>query len=171
MNKTAVSIALTIALVCSVYLNIFFLTDNQTINQPRSDFLQFTHEFGNVQVISDTYGFTPPVTKYQALRSALESDNWAAADLQNMTVRVSLDYCQFQGDPMGGTNYGFQLNREVTSPVDDYSPQTVNGTTYRYVWTITVDLTQNLGLSHHPPYGLYYVDAKTGELVPHGHLF
>ncbi|MGD6809784.1 MAG: hypothetical protein ACQCN3_08815 [Candidatus Bathyarchaeia archaeon] len=42
---------------------------------------------------------------------------------------------------------------KVTQPVNDYTPQTVNGTTYRYVWTITVD-KQN-----------YHIDAATGETV------
>jgi hypothetical protein len=42
---------------------------------------------------------------------------------------------------------------KVTQPVNDYTPQTVNRTTYRYGWTITVD-KQN-----------YHIDAATGETV------
>jgi uncharacterized membrane protein len=155
----------------SVSLNLLLYMQNQTLSKPNDDLVLFDKEFGGVLVLSRSCDFSPPVTMYKALKIGLESDDWNVTSLENMTARVSLDYCEFQNNPSNSSGYGFQLSHEVTQPVEDYSPVQVNGTTYRYAWVITVDKTQNLGLVHTPPYALYYVDAQTAELIPHGPLY
>jgi hypothetical protein len=134
------------------------------------DFSLYTGEFGSVSVAIPSYNFSPPVSVYHALRIALESDGWNESLLINDTVHVSLDYYEFiNHSPMG---WGFQWLHAVTQPVEDYSPVEDNETyanltyttVYRYVWAINVIPIYRLF-----PHGswLYFVDAATGEIVPH----
>ncbi len=173
MNKTALSIALTLTLVFSLYLNVLLFTQNQTILQPKKDLTQFTGQFGNVQIITDTYGFSPPITMYQAIKTGLESDNWTASGLENMTIRVVLYHGAFENQPISNLPAGHSIEpfKEVTAPVTSYSPVQTENATYRYFWEITVDKTESLGVVHHPPMGLYMVDAQTAEILPHGNLY
>jgi hypothetical protein len=133
------------------------------VNDPQNttDFNSFFLEFGNVSVQSPSLNFSPPVDMYRALTIALESDNWNASSLSNMTVGASLEYWEFSSN-------GACWLHDVTQPTEDYSPVQVNGTTYRYIWDIVVEPSGNIkGI---PPPGLYWVDAATGEIVPHGIL-
>jgi len=102
------------------------------------------------------YSFSPPVSMYHALQIALQSGGWNANSLKNMTISAQLDYCAF------GSNSFLEIS-PVASPPADWSPQQVNGTTYRYVWTIIVE---GPGPAHGiPPPGYYLVDAATAELL------
>jgi hypothetical protein len=130
--------------------------------QNATDFNSFFLEFGNVSVQGPNLDFSPPVDMYRALTIALESDNWNASSLSNMTVHVFLEYWEFWG------NGGACLLHDVTQPAKDYSAVQVNGTTYRYIWDIEVEPSGNIW--DIPPPGLYWVDAATGEIVPHGIL-
>jgi len=92
---------------------------------------------------------------YHALLIVGERDDWKATLLENMTVCVEgLDYCAFN------TFGGFMQIHPVTSPPPDWSPQQVNGTTYRYVWIIGVTLSSSSRLG-----GFCLVDAATAELL------
>jgi cell division protein FtsB len=144
------------------------VTDLQTqVNELLKDFSLYNNEFGNVSVVSPSHIFSPPVSIYRALRIALESDGWTASSLSNMTVSASLEYREFwSNDSSGGS--GSVFLHDVTQPARDYSPVQVNGTTYRYVWDIVVE--ESVGVRSIPPPGLYWVDAATGEIVPHGPL-
>jgi hypothetical protein len=129
------------------------------------DFSLYYDEFGNVSVEGRSYNFSPPVSMYRALRIALESDVWNASSLSNMTVHASLEYWEFWGN---SSSSGSGLLHYVTQPAKDYSSVQVNDTTYRHVWDIVVN--SNAGGFSIPPPGLYWVDAATGEIVPHGPL-
>ena len=127
--------------------------------QNTTDFDRYFLEFGNVSLQSPNINFSPPVDMYRALTIALESDGWNASSLGNMQVYVDLEYREFL------SNYGSQWLHDVTQPAKDYSPVEINGTTYRYVWEIEVE-PSNMNVI--PPLGFYWVDAATGEIVPHG---
>jgi hypothetical protein len=133
-----------------------------------TDFNLYYKEYGNASLLCSSYNFTPPVSMYRALIIALKSGGWTAASLSGNTVRASLDYCEFWSNV---SSSGFELLHHVTQPAEDYSPVQVDGTTYRYIWDIVVDNSVYLGTFHTPPSGLYWVDAATGEIVPHGPLF
>jgi hypothetical protein len=120
---------------------------------------------------------------YRALKVALDSDNWNTTSLENMTVRVSLDYFKFTNtssiikspydNTTLGPSWGSEFLYPVTQPVKDYSAVTVsnatNTTTYRYIWSVTVDPASGFDI---PPPGFYWVDAATAEIIPfQGHLF
>jgi hypothetical protein len=150
--------------------------------QNTADFNRFFLEFGNVSVQSPNLNFSPPVSMYRALLIALESGGWTTTSLKNMTINVRLDYCAFYNDfsspsgweTLGNCTFrtnppvtGFDLIYPVTHPPADWSPQQINGITYRYVWTIIVEYSGSSGI---PPPGYYYVDAATAELVPTGIL-
>jgi hypothetical protein len=129
--------------------------------QSAMDFNGFFLEFGNVSVQGPNLDFSPPVDMYRALTIALESDNWNASSLKDMTVYAYLQYWEFSSN-------GAVWLHDVTQPAKDYSAVQVNGTTYRYIWDIEVEPSGNI--REIPPPGLYWVDAATGEIVPHGML-
>jgi len=152
-------------------LFLLFFVQNQQPNKTNEDLELFKQEFGNVAIISQNLNFSPPVNMYQALRYALESDNWTSSSLENMTIKVSLNYCEFvnrTSDPIG---WGFHNLYAVTQPINDYSPVQINSTTYRHIWMIYVDRTEMLNVPHTTPFALYYVDASTAEQIDHGPLY
>jgi hypothetical protein len=155
---------LAIILACSIETNVYFYTQYQS-NAPSNGETAFKSEFGNVFIVSPNYSFSPPITMYRALKIGLESDQWNATSLMNMTVTVAFDYMEFSNS---STFSGNQFMHEVTQPVKSYADVQVNSTTtYRYIWSISV--TPDNGITI-PPYGLYYVDAQTGQIIPHGIL-
>jgi hypothetical protein len=123
-------------------------------------------EFGNVSILSRSYDFSPPVSMYAALRTALESDEWNASSLSNKIVWVFLEYVEFIIAP---NFFEFSPQYNVTQPAKDYSPVQVNGTTYRYIWDIIV-YNNPIGFGQwYPLFGpTYRVDAATGEILPLG---
>jgi hypothetical protein len=166
MNKAAYFvIALEVILACSVALNVYFYTQYESA-KPNNDEVAFNKEFGKVLIVSPNYDFSPPITMYHALKIALESGDWNATSIENMTVTVSLDYMEFTNS---STSSGYQTLYEVTQPAQNYSDVQVNSTTtYRYIWSVEVNENQHMTI---PPYGLYYVDAQTGDIIPTGPLF
>jgi hypothetical protein len=124
------------------------------------DFNRFFLEFGNVSILSSNINFSPPVDMYRALIIALESDDWNASSLSGM--RVFAYFSKYSSNSSSGTYI-----QPVTEPPKDYSPVEIDGTTYRYIWEIEVE-PGNMNII--PPLGLYWVDASTGEIVPHGIL-
>lgn len=86
MNKSILAVVLVIVLAISVSLNVLLYLQNQTISKPNSDLALYNKEFGNVQVLSHSYDFSPPVTMYGAIKVGLESDGWNTTSLENMTV-------------------------------------------------------------------------------------
>jgi len=166
MNKASYFvIALEIILACSVALNVYFYAQYES-TKPSRDALAFKSEFGNVLIVGPNYDFSPPITMYHALKIALESDDWNATSLENMTVAVSLDHMEFTNSSISSS---IQTLYEVTQPAQNYSDVQANSTTtYRYIWSIEVNENQHYTI---PPYGLYYIDAQTGEIIPTGPLF
>ena len=169
--------------VVSIFLKVVLYYQNYTINQQKNDFTAYYNEFGNVSLQSISYNFSPPVSMYRALKIALENGGWNTTSLENMTVKVSLGYYEFWNDstlvksPYDNTTLGpgqgTQLLNQVTHSVNDYSAVTVKNatytTTYRYIWTITVEPSS--GGFFIPPPGLYFVDAATAKIVPTGPLY
>lgn len=135
----------------------------------------FRHQFGNVNVSSPVYSFSPPVPMYWALKIDLEGRHWTASSLVNMTVSVSLDYYRFIYDEkiVNGNqtahHFSAQKMYEVTESAASYMPVVIqnennNGTTtYRYVWTIAFMRTE----PHLFPM-TSWVDAATAEIVETG---
>ncbi len=137
-------------------------------------------------VAGGNYSFTPPITKYQAINTALASDNWTTSDLQKKTVYASLNRVLIYhnitvADEVAFTTahnitLGLQVNSalnltfdgmqnlgEVTAQATNYQPVTDGNIYLRYIWSITVQKTEGIT---RPPLGYYMVDAATGELVP-----
>jgi hypothetical protein len=129
--------------------------------QNTTDFDRFFLEFGNVSLITSSINFSPPVDMYRALTIALESDGWNASSLSGLQVYVN--FLKYSSNDSSGTYL-----QPVTEPPKDYSAVQINGTTYRYVWDIEVQPGGNRLFI--PPLGLYWVDAASGEIVPHGLL-
>lgn len=98
MNKRILVIVLIAALAVSLFLNVALYYQNYSVNQQQKDFTVYYNEFGNVSLQSISYNFSPPVSIYRALKIALDSDDWNTTSLENMTVRVSLDYFKFTND-------------------------------------------------------------------------
>jgi hypothetical protein len=112
MNKAPYFvIALAIVLACSVALTVYFYTQYESA-KPSSDEVAFNSEFGNVLIGSPDYDFSLPITMYHALRIALESGDWNATSLENMTVTVSLDYMEFTNSSYSRGSQTY----EVTQP-------------------------------------------------------
>jgi len=161
MGKQAtILVTVCVMIIVVVFFEFFvFITPTQQSNDPYST--QYYDEFNKTPTPTYNYPFSPPVSMYHALLIALESGGWNATSLQNMAISVELDFIAF------GPN-GWTLIYRVTSPAVDWSPQQVNDTTYRYVWTIIVYYSGSA--KSIPPSGYYYVDAATAELVPTGEL-
>jgi hypothetical protein len=176
--KKGVFIALgIICLVLVAGLAIMIVTYNEVISslnsqlanlqkqvnelQNTTDFDRFFLEFGNVSLITSSINFSPPVDMYRALTIALESDGWNASSLSGLQVYVY--FSKYSSNDSSGTYL-----QPVTEPPKDYYVVQINGTTYRYVWDIEVQPGGN-GLVV-PPLGLHWVDAASGEIVPHGPL-
>jgi hypothetical protein len=139
---------------------------DELLNQTVQSSLYYD-EFGSVSIVSRSYDFSPPVSMYDALRIALESDGWNASSLSDKMIRVSLQYIAFMNTS------GLSVISDLTQSAKDYSSVQVNGTTYRYVWTIYVvqSLYVPTGLGPGHLFGIYYVDSASGEIVPHGQIF
>ena len=158
-------IALEIILACSIALNVFLYAQYQQA-APNTAQVDFNREFDNPIVVSPSLTFSPPISMYKALAIALKSDDWNATSLQNMTITISFEYMEFTNS---SNSTGFQTIKQVTQPQPSYADEQVNvTTTFRYIWSIVINGNQGFSI---PPPGLYYVDAQTGEIIPHGILF
>ena len=117
----------------------------------------------------------PPITKLEAVAIALSSDNWNSSSLKGLEVSASLAYVRFF---YAKSARGFEYLHDVNEPVDDYSPRAeynvtepgayppVKGTMwYRYVWVVIVH--ESGPMRSIPPPAYYYVDASSGEIIPH----
>ncbi len=147
--------------------------------------------YGSTPVTGGNYSFSPPILKYHAIDIALASDGWNQSSLQNMTVHATLQKMLFFTNGSALLEYaekenvslmafpnpnlpnlsdmsGIELLGEVTESVDSYRPQFYGQVTIRYIWGIVI--TQNIDGFQIPPPGMYYVDASSGEIVPHGIL-
>jgi hypothetical protein len=150
------------------------------------------HRLYGAPIVGGNYSFTPPIAKYQAINTALASDNWTQSDLQNMIVHVTLgrvilfknvtareelEFTHNHNITLNGypninlnlTYGGFEHLEETNASATNYHAIIEGGISLRYVWTISVQKTE--GMTMHP-WGYYMVDAATGELVPfQGYLF
>jgi hypothetical protein len=134
-----------------------------TMNSPLQEQTEFRNEYGDVTLDAPTYNFSPPVSMYHALNTAL-SKNWDATSLQNKTIHISLDYSRFYDNE---NHRGFELLNTVTQPVSDCSAVTIsNGTetsTYRYFWHLSI--TETFEKVPGCPNPNYWIDASTAEEI------
>lgn len=156
-NKKLIVTILVIILAVSAFLGIFIYGQIYGTNQQTADFNAFYNEFGNVTVQSSNITFSPPVNMYHALKIALEKGSWNKTSLTNMTINISLDYFEFW------TNSSFQFLSVVGRSENSYSPVTVNDTTFRYIWDISINPSSGPVF---PTPGFYWVDAATAEIIP-----
>ena len=183
-KKATILVTVCVMIIAVVFFEFYVFGTSTKQKTTESYFTAYYNEFKNTPTTSYNYTFSPPVPMYHALLIALESGGWNATSLKNMTISVGLDYCAFfenlstesGWETLGNCTFrtsppvtGFQVLYAVTQAAVDWSPQQINGITYRYVWTIAVERPGNT-LSI-PPLGLYYVDAATAELVPTGNLY
>jgi hypothetical protein len=124
---------------------------------------------------------TTPVSKFEAVAKAMTQGGWNSSSLRGMEITANLIYVRFWYS-VDGNSQGFAMLSKVTAPVDDYFPRvdynvtmtevfpTVKATVwYRYVWTVSVYSVSKVGeLSVVGRGDFYYVDAGTGEIIPHG---
>ncbi len=90
-NKLLIITIIMIAgLAVSSAVNVVLYLQGQNADPLSRDLKSFTDECGNAQIVSSSYGFTPPITMYYALKTDLENDGWKAVDLQNMTIHIVL---------------------------------------------------------------------------------
>lgn len=156
MRKKTVSLVTIVAIILVIVFFEFFVFETPMQRTTDPYFAAYYNEFNETPKPNYNYTFSPPVSMYHALLIALESDRWNATSLQNMTIGVWLDFCAFGPG-------SFDRLYSVTFQPADWSPKQVNDTTYRYVWTISVEGPgKSMGI---PPPGYYWVDAATAELV------
>jgi hypothetical protein len=77
-------LALVLVLAVSVFLSGLGVAFCLVRNRENMDKIVFNYEYGDVNVTSPNYDFSPPVPIYRALRVAFESDGWNASSLCNM---------------------------------------------------------------------------------------
>lgn len=182
--------AVTCGLIALIALTSLFLYVNSTAS--RNYEATYHNLYGSTPVAGGNYSFSPPISKYHAIDIALASDGWNQSSLQNMTVYAKLQKMLFFTNGSALLQYaekenvtlmvlpnpnlpnlsdmsGIENLGEVTAPVDNYKPQYNGQVIIRYIWNIVV--TQSDGGICIPPPGLCYVDASSGEIVPHGMLF
>jgi cell division protein FtsL len=99
---------------------------------------------------------TPPITKPDAVRRALNYGNWTEDKLTGKVIAATLQWVVFESTE-GNLIYGFASIEEVTQPRDDYSPIQEGNLVFRYVWKVEVMFV-------HPVDVEYYVDASNGEV-------
>lgn len=174
MDKRVLVAVTVIGLV--VITVIVGITYWSTVNSSFAEQTEFRNQYGDVTLDAPTYNFTPPVSMYHALSTALNED-WNATSLQNKTIHVSLDYYRFYNDSTVtkspydnttvGPSRGMEFLKTITQPVSDYSATTIsNGTvasTYRYLWHFSI--TETFQKVPGCPNPNYWIDAKTAELV------
>jgi len=159
MRKKAVVLVTICVMIIIVVFFEFFVFRTSTEDY----FATYYNEFNKTPTTLYNYSFSPPVSMYRALLIALKSGGWSARSLKNMTIEVELNYDAFATN---SSNSSLRSIHPVTQSVADWSPQQINGTTYRYIWTIIVEGPGSFRSI--PPAGYYYVDAATAELVPTG---
>jgi hypothetical protein len=181
--------AVTCGLIALVALTSLFLYVNSTAS---GNYEAIYHNlYGATPVAGGNYSFSPPISKYHAIDIALASDGWNQNSLQNMTVYANLQKMLFYTNasalleyaekgnvtllvvpnisvPEVAASSGIEFLSEVTAPVGNYQPQYYGQVTVRYIWSIVIANTN--GTACIPPHGLCYVDASSGEVVPHGIL-
>ncbi len=167
MNASKVVLVLAALLILSVGVNVLFYINSQA--PKNTDLAQLVHKFGSFNISHHTYDFSPPVSMYRAITIGLQSDGWNASSLANLTISANLKEIEFTSN---GTSSGYQVMSEVKEPAKNWADVELNSTTVdKYVWIISLDKNEQIGIPHVLPVGLYFVSAKTGELLPHGHLF
>jgi hypothetical protein len=139
--------ALTVGLICglvvSLIVNVFVLKENQELRRLST-------------------AISPPISKSDAIRTSLEYGRWDETTLKDMVADATLSYSKFYNSTGG---WGYEPLYDITEHVSDYSPLHIGVVTYRYVWVVVVRQTGRFRTI--PPPGLYYVDAATGEVIPH----
>jgi hypothetical protein len=159
-NRIMVAVTVIVLVVITVIAGITYWI---TMNSPQTEQAVFRKEYGDVKLDAFAYNFSPPVSMYHALNTAL-SGNWDATSLQNKTIHISLDYSRFYNKEK---HRGLEFLNTVTQPVSDYSAVTIsNGTatsTYRYVWHISI--TETFEKVPGCPNPNYWIDASTAALI------
>ena len=97
---------------------------------------------------------TPPITKPDAVRIALNYANWTDEELSGKMITATLKWIVVSH--VEGHTYVFESIREVTYPTDDYSPKYEGDLIFRYAWQVVVASAKPSDLE-------YWVDASTGE--------
>jgi len=185
-KKKALTLVLIFGLVVSFIVNAVVLIENQGLQRSNDELhnslldLRSSYEKLNrtcqwlnqnyvelkgvyLELFDDT--FSPPISKLQAIEIALKHGGWNITNLKGMLVTATLEYRMFQA-PHPIVVKVEKL--EVKEPVFDFTPVVDGNTTYRYIWHVII---MKIGpIRSIPPAGFYFIDAVTGEIIPHGDL-
>jgi hypothetical protein len=170
MKSRYLTVALAAIILASLYFDATLYLQTQSQTQPydakkTDDYKLYGNEFGVSPTLQQNYTFWTPVSMYRALRIALESDGWNRTSLQGMKIQVSFDYIRFTNTRFSS---GMQvLQSGVTEPIGNVSAVQIGSNAYRYIWSIYVS---NATANMHP-YAIYYVDAATAQIIPHGPIY
>jgi hypothetical protein len=105
---------------------------------------------------------TPPVTKPDAVRIALNHGNWTEEKLSGKMITATLKWIVVSH--VEGRTYVFESIMEVTQPRDDYSPRQEGDLVFRYAWQVVVAFAI-------PSDAEYWVDVSNGEVFTSSMFF
>jgi hypothetical protein len=185
MKLSAITTVVMAIFAISVSLNILIFVQYQNVlqaygqllsehDQPEQLYVELNktadelsikaYVLGEAVVVSSDPLFSPPTSMYRAIRIALDNHGWNATSLKGMVVGAYLCYMHFWN---ATASAGFEVLREVTEPVADYSPVQNETGTYRYIWQVVVCRPDIPSI---PPPDLCFIDASSSEIIPTGHL-
>jgi hypothetical protein len=105
---------------------------------------------------------TPPVTKPDAVRIALNYGNWTEEKLSGKMITATLKWIVVSH--VEGRTSVFESIMEVTQPRGDYSPKQEGDLVFRYAWQVVVVFAK-------PSDAEYWVDASNGEVFTSSMFF
>jgi DNA-binding HxlR family transcriptional regulator len=155
-------------LIASCAVAVFEYNQIMKLNNENSFFrsfnpeaVAFINEFGNViPIVNVNSSVAPPISVYQALQIAFESQGLNKEALKGMVVYADLMIGQTVSNI---TN----IVQQVTEPAGNYSDFKINGTNYEYLWEIQTHYHNQGSIPSIPPLGftLTFIDASTGQTL------
>jgi len=170
MKLRYLAVALAAVILVSLFFDATLYVQTQSLTRPydatkTDDYKLYKSEFGVPPTMRQNYTFWTPVSMYRALCVGLGSDGWNQTSLKGTKVQVSFDYLRFTN---GQNSTGMEvLQSSVTEQVGNCSAVQIGNNTYRYVWSIYV----SNATSGMRPCAIYYVDAASAQIIPHGPIF
>lgn len=110
---------------------------------------------------------TPPVSKFQAVLIAFGEGRLNEHWTPNSTLSAKLVYIKYGAivGSFAGEAWGVTILHEVNEPVSNYSSVTIDGTTFYYAWSISIE--RPVTGEGATIFMLFpkYIDASTGKLI------
>jgi DNA-binding HxlR family transcriptional regulator len=118
--------------------------------------MAYYSEFGVIPTTNTNSSYTPPISMYKALQTALEAEGLNKTILNGMNIDARLTTIQT------ATNGTFSSMSPLINIPTDYSDVHGNGIIYQYAWEITVSNASR------PTYmrDFIFIHASTGQILP-----